>query len=285
MRFLTISIPKVTDSGISSTDDMKISLAVVVLLILAFIIISEALKTPRVFNAKGIKSRSIRMGSDPSEPLSSSARIKSEIRGVLAGAVATGSLLMGGGRANAATPSQEGVYIDTINKFRIDTPPSFTVQARKVPTPTMLEYVTEESFMIATSFAEGSSLSVTRSNAALLLKDFNVDWWFSPLNSLKDVGNPPLIAQLLILQRQGEFKKKETASQVTESRFSDDGNTLLFEFVTPLAPQVQRKTINKTMLRDGKLYSAWISALTSVFDAEGGYGPTLYKLRDSFELT
>jgi hypothetical protein len=264
---------------------MKISLAVVVLLIFAFIILSEALKT-RVFNAR-IRiffSRSIRMDSDPSEPLSSSARFKSETRGVLAGVVATGSLLMRGERANAAA-SEEGVYIDTINRFRIDTPPSFTVQARKVPTPTMLEYVTEESFMIATSFAEGSSLSVTRSNAALLLKDFNVDWWFSPLNSLKDVGNPPLIAQLLILQRQGEFKKKETASQVKESRFSDDGNTLLFEFVTPLAPQVQRKTINKTVLRDGKLYSAWISALTSVFDAEGGYGPTLYKLRDSFELT
>ena len=186
--------------------------------------------------------------------------------------------------AAASTSGLEEVYRDVNGRFKIFIPPSFSVMPRKVPTPSLLEYTAEESLLSATSFAEGASLSVTKTNAPLLLKDFKMDWWFSTLESIKDVGNPPLIATLLVLQRQGEFKKKETTSEILDATFVDK-DTLLFSFVTPLAPSVQRKTIVKSVFKDNALYTVWVSALTSVFDAEGGFGPALLDTRDSFSLS
>ena len=43
---------------------------------------------------------------------------------------------------------------------------------------------------------------------------------------------PCLVSRLLILQRQGEFEKKTTASEIRSAAVS--GNTLQFEFATPL---------------------------------------------------
>lgn len=55
----------------------------------------------------------------------------------------------------------------------------------------------------------GASITITRSNAGKLLKDFNIDWWFAPLNSMADVGSPELIAGLLSLQHQGVVSRKD----------------------------------------------------------------------------
>jgi hypothetical protein len=55
----------------------------------------------------------------------------------------------------------------------------------------------------------GASITVTRSNAGKLLKDFNIDWWFAPLNSMADVGSPELIARLLSLQHQGVVSRRD----------------------------------------------------------------------------
>lgn len=52
------------------------------------------------------------------------------------------------------------------------------------------------------SFRVGASLTVTRTAAGRLLKDFNIDWWFAPLNSMSDVGSADLISRLLSLQHQ-----------------------------------------------------------------------------------
>ena len=175
-----------------------------------------------------------------------------------------------------------GLYEDK-NGWSIVIPdPSWSTMPRTVPTPTMLEFTIEEVMFVGSSFAEGSSLSVSKTRAPKLLKDFGMDWWFSPLSGIKDVGSPELVAKLLILQRQGEFEKKETVSEITKAEIR--GNELLFEFITPLASKVNRKTIAKSYFRDNILYTTWISALTSIFENEGGYSQTLYDLRDSFKL-
>ena len=60
----------------------------------------------------------------------------------------------------------------------------------------------------AHDYQPGASLTVTRTNAGRLLKDFNVDWWFAPLSSMSDVGSPELTAGLLSLQHTGVVRIK-----------------------------------------------------------------------------
>ena len=175
-----------------------------------------------------------------------------------------------------------GLYEDKENGWSITVPPGWSSMRRTIPTAISLDYTIEEVMYVASSFAEGASLSVSKTRAPNLLKDFKIDWWFAPLLTMKDVGSPELIAKLLILQRQGAFEKKETVSEITTTEI--DGNKLQFEFISPLASNVNRKTIVKSFLKDGVLYTIWISALNSIYDNEDGYGPTLYELRNSFKL-
>ena len=198
-----------------------------------------------------------------------------------------GSFLLGGACVIRPTLASDGTtYVDNVYRFSVEIPPSWTTMQRKTPTPTMLKFQIEQVLLTASSFAEASSLSVTKSYASQLLKDFNIDWWFSPLNSILDVGSPQLIAQILILQRQGLFEKQITPSQITNAAFvrSNKGEDWLqFEFNTPLAEGITRETIAKAFFRDGSLYVIWVSALTSVM--EGDYGQKLRSIRESFVST
>lgn len=180
------------------------------------------------------------------------------------------------------------VYVDKKNGFVLNIPPSWTKLPKSTPTPSMERYQEETVMLVGNSFVEGASLSVTRSQPVRLLKDFNVEWWFAPLNKMGDMGDPEFVARLLILQRQGEFEKKVTASEIVKA--SIDGNVLEFEFVTPLAQEVKRKTVARAIFTPptaafppGRIDIAWISALSGVFDSE--YGTKLYGLRESFALT
>jgi hypothetical protein len=184
-------------------------------------------------------------------------------------------------RATEACATDEEKYEDKSSGFSIDLPPGWLPLPRKTPTPTMMKYQTEEVLFVANNFAEGSSLSVTRCNAGRLLKDFEIEWWFAPLEKMEDVGSADLISRLLILQRQGEFEKKETPSIATNTKIDND--ILTFEFSTPLAEEVTRKTIAKCFFRSGTLLVVWVSALSSVWD--GDYASKLNSLRDSFKLT
>ena len=109
--------------------------------------------------------------------------------------------------AAAAVGTVESTYLDSSNGFSVLVEPGWSIMPRKTPTATLLQYAPEEVLFTGSRFNEGggaSSLSVTRTNAVRLLKDFEVEWWFAPLNSMKDLGSADLIAGLLILQRQGE---------------------------------------------------------------------------------
>lgn len=102
-------------------------------------------------------------------------------------------------------------YSDKKNKYSIEILPSWSIMEKTTPTPTMAKFQSEQVLMTASTFVEASSLSITKSNAAQLLRDFEIDWWFSPLSSIADVGSAELIAELLILQRQVKFMSKVVA--------------------------------------------------------------------------
>lgn len=174
------------------------------------------------------------------------------------------------------------LVVDSQAGFTLRVPAGWTRFPAKTPTPTMLKYQTEESLFVANCFAEGASMGVTRTNAVRLLKDFGIEWWFAPLNSMADLGSPELISELLLLQRQGDFERKMTAATILSSNINS--NTLDFEFLTPLAESVNRRTIARAIFRpeSSKLTVVWISALSSV--VEGDYGRTLQQARESFRL-
>ena len=106
--------------------------------------------------------------------------------------------------------SVESLLQDTLNRFNVLIPDGFTIVKRNVPPVTMSQFLSEEILLSASSFSDvpgsylkGASVSVTRTQARRLLKDFEVEWWFAPIEKIEDLGSPQLIAQLLILQRQG----------------------------------------------------------------------------------
>jgi hypothetical protein len=153
-------------------------------------------------------------GISSSIPKSLSTETTSGLRTLAVSAVTSISALValtaGGGRAALAedNSSDNPIYVDKDERFAIIIPPSWqTGYARKQPSSSTLgKYQPEEVIFSSLSIAEGASLSVTRTVAARLLKDFDVEWWFAPLESMKDLGSAELIAELLILQRQGEVR-------------------------------------------------------------------------------
>ena len=98
-------------------------------------------------------------------------------------------------------------YLDKKFKYSIGIPPSLSIMEKATTVPAMAKFQSEQVLMTASTFIEASSLSITRTNAAQLLKDFEIDWWFSPLNSISDVGSAQLVAELLVLQRQVTFTR------------------------------------------------------------------------------
>ena len=209
---------------------------------------------------------------------------------------------------------KEGIYVEP-GSWSIEMAPSWIPLPKKLPKSTLMKYQTEEIVFVGTSFAEASSLSISKTSAPRLLKDFNIEvssylcpaaktapiflfqpslssasfesycpfpqWWFGQIEKISDVGPPDLVAELLVLQRQGDFEKKETPSIIRDAKFEDD-QTLSFEFETPLAAGVTRKTSVKAVLQKAELYVAWVSALESIW--EGNYGADLLRIRNSFHL-
>ena len=180
----------------------------------------------------------------------------------------------------AGVTASSNVYTDVANGYSLYVPEGWSKMPRSVPSTKLSKYAQEESLFVATQFAEGAALSVTRSNARKLLFDFNIDWYFAPIDDIRDIGSPALIAELLVLQRQGDFEKKQTPSIITDARVGTD-NALEFDFDTPLAASVIRRTLVRTVFDPVSLQltSVWSSALQAVH--EGDYGEELRKIRAS----
>ena len=186
-------------------------------------------------------------------------------------------------RANAVIETDSNnMFIDRANNFALYVPPGWSRMPKSTPTARLMQYQVEESLFVATQFAEGAAVSVTRSNARRLLVDFKIDWYFAPLESIGDIGSPELVAELLILQRQGDFEKKVTPSVITGAKFVGK-NELEFDFDTPLAASVTRRSICRTLFdpRSLSLVTVWTSALQPVYEAD--YGAELLKIRSSLD--
>lgn len=178
--------------------------------------------------------------------------------------------------------SEEGyVYEDQIDKFSLLIPEGFTILPRKLPKVSFSKYLSEDILLVATNFNEGVSMSVTKTDARRLLKDFNIDWWFDQLATISDLGDSTLLATLLIYQRQDNFDgKTPTAMQILNSKIDQDKDTLYFDFETPVVEGVTRKSMTKAIYRQGFLYVLWINGLNSVFD--GDYTTELRRIQASF---
>ena len=227
--------------------------------------------------------------STASSPSVLTSNVRSQVRGVV-GAGLTTVLTSCAGRVGAAFAVEATdfeLYIDKGNRFSVSFPPGWTKFEKLPPAPTLVKYMPEESLLVGNCFAEGTSMGVTRTAATRLLKDFNIEWWFAPLERIGDVGSPELVAELLIRQRQGDFEGKSGSAEIRNSMF--ENNSVLFEYDTPLAESVNRRTIAKAIFHpapDGKtqpsIYVVWISALVSVM--ESSYREKIDNFRDSFVL-
>lgn len=223
-------------------------------------------------------------------PKNNNVKLKHEIKNIITSAASI--LLISGGKKpafgadiNSIIANDDGsvgkVYVDQNKGFYFYQPNDWTILKKTLPTPSATEYRLEENLVVANNLKIGASLGVTKTYARRLLQDFKIDWWFAPLVTIMDLGSPELVAQLLILQRQGDFEKKQTPSEITMAQFVGD-DLLLFEFLTPLRDDVYRKTSAKAIYRDGLLFVMWVSTLSSVFEESK---TTLQKILDSFTLT
>eukprot|EP00981_Chlorochromonas_danica_P008815 scaffold2312_cov165-Ochromonas_danica.AAC.55 len=184
----------------------------------------------------------------------------------------------------------QGLYSDPDNHFALIVPDQWTVLARKNPPPNFGRYRAEDILLTAVNVAEGASLGVTRSDAHDLLRDLDIDWWFAPFNTLSDVGSPELIANWLIIQRQGEFEARRTSSEVVKATFSSSSTTtpqgrafLDFEFITPLVKGSKRRTLARAFLQGDSLVVVWLSTLND--KVKDQLQQQLEGIRNSFLLT
>jgi hypothetical protein len=229
-----------------------------------------------------------RYPSSSSEPVSNrgfaSNKANSIVKAALlsiAAVTAEGTLSRTGAAHAAVIPEDMIPYIDNENKFSLILYPGWSSMPRKVPSTKMSRFLTEESLYVASNFVEGGALSVTRTNPNRLLKDFDIEWWFAPASKIDDLGSAQLLAELLILQRQGDFEKKSTPTELIEAKYDGD-DTLRFKFNTPLYPMVSRETTAKAVYRNQSLMVLWVSALTGVWESE--YARNLNAVADSFTL-
>jgi len=194
--------------------------------------------------------------------------------------------LVGNSDEGTAAEDEKGesgkIYQDLTKGFYFFQPDGFTILKKTLPSPPVAEFQAEESLVTAISIDAGASLGVTRTNARRLLQDFQIEWYFAPLDKISDLGSPALLAELLILQRQGDFLKKQSPSEVVKAEFVGD-DVLLFEFLTPLREEYFRKTIAKAIYKRGSLTAVWVSGLKSIFDDEKER-VTLRRVIDTFSV-
>lgn len=187
---------------------------------------------------------------------------------------------------NNDTPTR--LFIDSVsNRYSLFIPSEWNVIERlPLPKINFSKFQLEQVLVSGTCFTEGTSFSVTQTDARQLLKDLQVDYWFAPINTMIDVGTANLIASILISQREGSFDLRRLIGTLRQASFIDlqhpSQTYLEFDYTTPFAEEVLRKTIAKTYLKDGQLYTIWISGLTSAFDSD--YGQKLEAMKQSFRI-
>jgi hypothetical protein len=167
-------------------------------------------------------------------------------------------------------------FIDSDNKFSVDIPQGFITMPKKSVASSGDGTTSRpvEILLVAQDYAKGAALSVGKTYVPQLLQDFSVPWAEKPIKGIADVGTARIVAELLILQRQGAFgsewfktKLGVTASNEAAATNMDNNiseivtcdekiadNLVAFEFTTPVSAGV-RYTIANSRLRGDFLYT------------------------------
>ena len=211
----------------------------------------------------------------------------------------------------AAAMRDQDDYVDEENHIKLSLfpgwrvslkPPSRAEKAVFSLNPKSIVYKPQEILLSASNFAEGSSLTVVKTDARRMLKAGNVEWWFSPLETVRDLGSASLISTLIIQERLEQLKDSSPYDistpdgtkltyndyqnavlkefELLESVINDVEQSIAFSYVSPLAPLVNSKTLGKTFYRGEKLITLFVSSLLSV--QEGDYGLVLKDIVNSY---
>lgn len=201
------------------------------------------------------------------------------------------------------------LYSDTKNGFTIRPPSDFSILPPKKAIKEVSAGLPEETLFQSQNFAIGGTISVTRTNIQRLLEDFGIPWANSRvIKTLPDVGSANIIAQLLLLQRQGAFGNewfrttlKLTSASNDAAITNMDGNisemistklietdghsSVEFTFTTPLSVGI-RATSAKVLYKPAtnSLFVAWISGIDSKIEATA-FKDLSRAVLDSFALS
>jgi hypothetical protein len=215
---------------------------------------------------------------------------------------------------NRVPANEEDLYIDEVNHFRVSIFPGWKVTSKPPDSaqravfslnPKSAMFKSQEILFSASNFAEGTSMTVVKTDARQMLKDANVEWWFGPLDTLREVGTPLLISELLIRDRFSqlkdsnpyEFGSTDRAKRsfndyqnadlkefdIQESLSNETEQSVSFSYVSEIAPLVKSKTLGKAYYRQGKLFVLLVSSLSNVQESE--YGAVLKDIVNSYSYT
>ena len=240
-----------------------------------------------------------------SSPKPDSARYMRDLSSSLSllGTLAGGMMLTSPRTVVAFDDEDIEIYVDQKNGFELGLYPGWK-QKRTISPTRYKDTDPYEVVYVASNLAEGCSLLVNNIDARALLKDASIEWWFGDLNTLRELGTPPLLADLLIKQRKAklmtdsnpyegpksEEEKKFNDYQggmdegytVTDSSFNNKEQSLQFTYTSSIGKYINEVGFVKGFYTKEKLKLVWISALGSVFESD--YGDVLKAIRGSFKL-
>jgi hypothetical protein len=212
---------------------------------------------------------------------------------------ATSSILLPS-NANADNPVLS--YVDNQENFSITLPAGFVSVPRKSSQSKGSTGAAQpvEVLLTANNFASQAAISVGKTYVPQLLEDFSVPWSKRAISKIGDVGTARIVAELLILQRQGAFgsewfKTKLAVTDDNEAALTnmdqnisqvlsavEDTNSVTFEFLTPVSVGVRHTTV-KSILKGNYLFTSWLSAMDSNWN-KPEFRQQLVDSRESFML-
>ena len=222
---------------------------------------------------------------------------------ILTAAVITGGMLLARPYSAQAYDDEDiEIYVDKKNGFRVGLWPGCK-QKRTISPTRYKDTDPYEVVYVASNLAEGCSLLVNNIDARALLRDAGIEWWFGDLDTLKELGTPTLLADLLIKQRKAklltdsnpyEGPKSEEEKRfndyqggmdegykIVDSSFDDEEQSVQFTYTNSIGKYINEVGYVKGFYSKEKLKLVWISALGSVFESD--YGDVLKDVRSSFQ--
>lgn len=207
-------------------------------------------------------------------------------------------------RINSARAADNVPYVDNAEKFSIILPAGFVNVPRKSGQSKGSTGAAQpvEVLLTANDFASQAAISVGKTYVPQLLEDFSIPWSKRAISKIEDVGTAKIVAELLILQRQGAFGSEwfktklaltddneaaltnmdNNISEIISCTEDKGGNSVTFDFLTPVSAGI-RYTTATSRLKGNYLFTSWISAIDSNWN-KPEFRQLLINSRESFLL-